>query len=436
MASVTRRCDGTLARARTLPNGSVRIPATLTRVGIFEYRRDDGTIQRELRHPDEVFAAASIETLAAAPLTIRHPSEMVSPANHRRLSVGHVADNVRQDVDHVAADVVVATDDAIEQVGARKLTEISCGYTCDFDAVPGTWNGERYDGVQRDIQYNHVALLPTGQGRAGRSVGLRLDARGDEIEPETIPALTGGGDVRAQGGALTNGGEPAGGIGQMIRVDGIDYATEGPALGQAVARLESKARAAEGALAEATKALELEKKRADSAEQAAKDAKSELDATKATLGEQETKLTESEKRVSEAEGKAAAAEKRADGLQAEVDKASAPETLDRLASERAELVEAARRVLGKPDFRADGLSAEEIRRTVVAGVHGEDAIKDRDDVYVSAAFEYLARNHRADRADDRRTDATDKVTNSTGRAQESAMSASLKPSTPPWRQPL
>jgi hypothetical protein len=60
-----------------------------------------------------------------------------------------------------------------------KLREVSCGYTCDCDPTPGKYEGERYDCVQRNIRYNHVAIV--ARGRAGPEIRLHLDAAGNQI---------------------------------------------------------------------------------------------------------------------------------------------------------------------------------------------------------------------------------------------------------------
>ena len=46
---------GLTGRAQRTPQGFLRAPAWVTRVGVFPYRRADGTVQRELRLPEEVF---------------------------------------------------------------------------------------------------------------------------------------------------------------------------------------------------------------------------------------------------------------------------------------------------------------------------------------------------------------------------------------------
>jgi hypothetical protein len=184
--TVTRYDVAELGSIETTPQGFIRAPAYLTRAGVLDYRRADGTVVRELRPPTEVFAPASLATLSAAPLTDLHPHQMVSPANVRKLAIGHVSDDVRQDGQHVAANVTVQDADAIAAVQAGERRELSCGYTCDLDETPGTHNGQPYDAVQRNIRYNHVGIGPKNWGRAGSSVALRIDAADTHDAPEVM----------------------------------------------------------------------------------------------------------------------------------------------------------------------------------------------------------------------------------------------------------
>jgi len=118
--------------------------------------------------------------LRSAPVTEGHAA-WVTPANWSKFTLGTVSESsVRKDGDLVAAELVVQEGRTIARVDAGELQELSCGYTLDYDPTPGTWNGERYDGVQRNIVYNHVALLPVGQARAGREAALRLDSADGE----------------------------------------------------------------------------------------------------------------------------------------------------------------------------------------------------------------------------------------------------------------
>jgi hypothetical protein len=163
------------AKRRT-PQGGLRIDATPTRTGVLEYSDAAGKTWREYRPAEEVFAPASLETLRGAPVTVGHPDVPVTAENHSELSKGDVRDDVRPDGGLVATTVQVQDAKTVAAVDRGELVELSCGYECDVDPTPGTTpDGERYDAVQRNIRYNHVALGPSGWGRAGSQCALRLD---------------------------------------------------------------------------------------------------------------------------------------------------------------------------------------------------------------------------------------------------------------------
>src|SRR5258708_19165512 len=58
--------------------------------------------------------------------------------------------------------------EAIELIDSEAQKELSSGYRYRADMTPGTFEGEQYDGVMRDIVGNHVALVK--EGRAGSDV--------------------------------------------------------------------------------------------------------------------------------------------------------------------------------------------------------------------------------------------------------------------------
>lgn len=159
------------------PQGGLRLTADVTRIGVFTYRLDDGSTRRELRHPDQVFAEDSLNSMEDAPITDLHHGK-VTAANVSKLSVGHVRDPRPADkFVRTAAIIQDASTIAAIEKGDRK--EISCGYSCDLVMTPGEYEGEHYDAVQTNIRYNHVALGPVGWGRAGKEVALHLDDNGD-----------------------------------------------------------------------------------------------------------------------------------------------------------------------------------------------------------------------------------------------------------------
>lgn len=160
-------------------NGFIKLDATLTRTGVFEYRGKDGSIIRELRTPEEVFKSDNLDSLDMSPLTLLHPEDQLSPSTYKNQTVGSVS-NIKHDGKFVTASVLIADAGAIQAVMGG-VKEISCGYTCDLVFKSGVWNGLEYDAIQTNIINDHVSLVP--RGRAGSDVSLHLDS-GEYMEEE------------------------------------------------------------------------------------------------------------------------------------------------------------------------------------------------------------------------------------------------------------
>lgn len=150
--------------------------APLTSVGVFTYRNADGTPRRELRLPEEVFSHESLATLRMKPLTLLHPEEVVTPKNADKLSVGSIGNDITIDSYRVYGSVSVTKADGIKAVEEKTARGLSCGYKCDIEWTSGTWMGVPFDCIQRNIRYNHVALVPVP--RAGDGNAIRMDGAG------------------------------------------------------------------------------------------------------------------------------------------------------------------------------------------------------------------------------------------------------------------
>ena len=166
-----------------LDNGMIKAPARLTRTGVFEYRMFDGSIVRELRAPEEVFAQDSVDSFALVPLTNNHPTEnggLVTADNAKRLAIGSVGEP-RVDGRFLSATILVTDSEGVAALESGKQ-ELSCGYYCDREpAAPGSVFKDPdtgalipYDFIQRNIRGNHVALV--NKGRAGPDVRVQLDS--------------------------------------------------------------------------------------------------------------------------------------------------------------------------------------------------------------------------------------------------------------------
>jgi hypothetical protein len=186
--TVVKRFDlGELKNVETTTQGYVRAPVWATRTGVFVYRKPDGSVLRELRHPDDVFNIDSLATLKLAPITLEHPREgLLTPQNTKHHIIGVISEDVKKEDTFVATVATIMDAEAIAAIKAGKQ-EVSCGYECELEFGEGEFEGERYDARQRMIRYNHMAVV--GKGRAGPNVKLKLDADNNQLSDDGNSAV-------------------------------------------------------------------------------------------------------------------------------------------------------------------------------------------------------------------------------------------------------
>ena len=171
-----QRFDQVTFAATKTAEGFIRDTPIVGRAGILVYRNADGTERKEYRPPEEAFKADSLASLQGKPITIGHKAYVTAGNAAQVAPVGSVLSAGRQDGDAIRADIVIYNLDT----SAR---ELSCGYTLDLDETPGTTpEGEHYDAIQRNIVYNHCAIVP--KGRAGIA---RLNMDGSQMIDEENP---------------------------------------------------------------------------------------------------------------------------------------------------------------------------------------------------------------------------------------------------------
>jgi hypothetical protein len=174
------------------PEGYLSGRAIVTNVGVFNYADATGATRRELRLPEEVFNPDSVSSLKLKPVTNDHPTEDVNAANFKEYVVGHLGNNPGDDTQnktwdgwndsdemtdglHLPIDMVIEDATTVDDVLAGK-TALSCGYTCDLEPADpdAMYLGQPYDFIQRNIRYNHVAIVD--KARAGDAARIRLDS--------------------------------------------------------------------------------------------------------------------------------------------------------------------------------------------------------------------------------------------------------------------
>jgi len=322
--------------------GYLHLDAVVTRTGVFPYKGPSGTTY-EARPHKEVFDAESLESLVGKPVVLLHPREdsgepvMVTPDNIADYQVGVVGMEVTELAGGRAkASLIVHRRDAIEAIEKGGIRELSPGYKTIHRTdggtfgEPGDFEGARFDAVQTQIRYNHVALVP--KGRQGAAVSLRLDD-GDAIQILNKPGK----------GTPNKGSRMA----AKVRIDNIEVEVVDASAATLITSVVVRRDAAISEAADATAKAEKAQARAD-----------ELEGELTTLK---------------------AAQKSDEDVAAE---------FVAWANERAEITKGAD-ALGVKVDDADTLDNGALRRAVVAGVEGVELKEDASDDFVRGTFNAL-----------------------------------------------
>ena len=192
MGQVSRYDYGQVTKSEKTDEGYLKVWCKAARVGTQLYTRGDGSQVREYRPEDEVSDPDSLASFGMKAVTLNHPKVLLDAKTTKLHQVGHAGSHVRFSDGFVEVALVITDEEAISSIERGDTQEVSAGYRVDYDPTPGvTPEGESYDGIQRNIKVNHIALV--SRGRAGRNARLLLDScdRNDavaDVEPPSNSA--------------------------------------------------------------------------------------------------------------------------------------------------------------------------------------------------------------------------------------------------------
>lgn len=362
MSSTLRYDFAPIQGYEVTPEGYLRVHAKISRTGIQNYLRADGSTRKEYRPEEEVKNPDSLTSFASKVVTLEHPPVLLDADNTKKYQIGFTGSEITYDNGFVRAAITVTDKDAIKKVMDGEYREVSAGYRVEFDATPGvTPDGESYDGVQRQIMGNHVSLVR--KGRAGPEVRLLMDSEdgvaiqlsGDDSPPSTPPEKE---------STMTK-----------VILDGVEFeASEALALA-----IQQTGRIDEAEKAELKAAMSELQSKLDEALASIEAIKAEKDA----MTQEHDKL----------QGKADALQEKIDSLEVE---ARSDADIDALVAARMELISKATPFVGK-EFKFDGLSTRQVQEAVIKSVNDGIDLESRTDEYVMARFDaVLELNQRTD----------------------------------------
>ena len=94
----------------------------------------------------------------------------------------------------IVCELRITDKETVDKILAKELVEISAGYTADFTQEAGIYDGQPYKYRQGNIVFNHVLLLPVGEGRCGADVRVINKKQGELRMSKTLKVKIGNTD--------------------------------------------------------------------------------------------------------------------------------------------------------------------------------------------------------------------------------------------------
>lgn len=101
-------------------------------------------------------------------------------------SIGQISGVLSLDGTKIVCELRITDKETVDKILSKELVEISAGYTADFSQEAGIYNGVQYTYRQGNIVFNHVLLLPEGEGRCGSDVRVINKKKGELKMSKTL----------------------------------------------------------------------------------------------------------------------------------------------------------------------------------------------------------------------------------------------------------
>lgn len=119
---------------------------------------------------DTMSTGDALRTLEGAQVVA--PEHIWVTPDNAGVSKGHAAGAARIDGPYTVIDLVITDPDTIAKIEAGEIGEISAGYHAESVFEDGDFDGQPYQAKQTQLRYNHIAIIPYGEGRAGQDVRI------------------------------------------------------------------------------------------------------------------------------------------------------------------------------------------------------------------------------------------------------------------------
>lgn len=306
-----------------------------------KYVKSDGSEEMEAKLPEEILSDSTVSSANSKPVTDGHHG-LVTKDNSHDLMKGFTASNGHVEGNMLYNDITITDPNLISQIKNGSKRELSIGFETQMDPTSGTYNGAKYDAVQRNIRINHVAVVP--KGRAGHEVRLIGDSA--EAVEQVEPSEEKGNQMETR----------------VVRADGQNITV---------------------AADDVEKITKLDADNSAKAKQIA-DLNAKIKALQDEKAKIEGNADESAKKADEAQAKADSLEADNKKLQEEFDKYKADGVDKKL-----ELIDKVKSFVGD-EYDYHGKSDRDMKIDAVKAIKGDSVdFTDKSDTYVQAAFDML-----------------------------------------------
>lgn len=161
----------------------------MTKIGVFPYlgrqispELEPDRVYQVLRPEEELTRPETLKSLELIPLINDHTMIGTEPGMRPAEEVGiegTTGANVKVDGKLITNDLKCYTENIKDLISSGKK-DLSMGYRCRYELASGEFEGRHYDAIQRDIIFNHIALVD--EGRMGSDVRVMDSFTFDSIK--------------------------------------------------------------------------------------------------------------------------------------------------------------------------------------------------------------------------------------------------------------
>ena len=173
-------------------DGIMTIKACILKEGVFPYLQDE-FLNNGVKEPVGVLIPSSEFTANALKsgegdevIVGDHDWRNSENAHTDQKTVGNISGSLHTENGKIFCELHISDKETVDKILAKELVEISAGYLADFQQEDGIYEGEPYAYRQANIVFNHVLLLPVGEGRCGADVRVINRKTGETKMAKTL----------------------------------------------------------------------------------------------------------------------------------------------------------------------------------------------------------------------------------------------------------